>query len=132
VKLVSNVSTLIQGVDWDIRCISLCRPTKSEILLKQLVGRGLRTAPGKDECVILDHSDTTMKLGFVTDIEHYELNDGKERVNLKTRERLPKPCPKCAMLDIVILREVRDVFRASNNFIFIVVRCSRPMYWTVA
>ena len=36
----------------------------------QIIGRGLRTAEGKDHCLILDHSDTTLRLGFVTDIHH--------------------------------------------------------------
>lgn len=77
--VVCNVGTLTTGVDWDVRCISLVRPTRSEMLYVQIIGRGLRTAPGKDDCLILDHSDTTLRLGFVTDILHEELDDGKKR-----------------------------------------------------
>jgi DNA repair protein RadD len=72
--VVCNVGTLTTGVDWDVRCISLVRPTKSEMLYVQIIGRGLRTAPGKTDCLILDHSDTTLRLGFVTDIHHTELD----------------------------------------------------------
>lgn len=99
-EVVANVGVLTTGVDWDVRCIVLARPTKSEILFTQIIGRGLRTAPGKDSCLILDHSDTHLKLGFVTDIHHEALNDGKPNESA-TRERdepLPKECPSCAYL----------------------------------
>lgn len=99
-KVVCNVGTLTTGVDWDVRCIVIARPTKSEMLYTQIVGRGLRTAPGKQDCLILDHSDTTLRLGFVTDIHHDKLDDGAERQPKKPEERvrLPKECPKCAYL----------------------------------
>ena len=83
--VVCNVGTLTTGVDWDVRCISLVRPTRSEMLYVQIVGRGLRTAPGKDDCLILDHSDTTLRLGFVTDILHESLDDGKKKKKAEPR-----------------------------------------------
>src|SRR3954454_16177367 len=79
IKVVCNVGTLTTGVDWDVRCIILARPTRSEILYVQIIGRGLRTADGKDDCLILDHSDSTLRLGFVTDIHHEKLDDGRHR-----------------------------------------------------
>lgn len=100
VKVVCNVGVLTTGVDWDVRCIILARPTKSEILYTQMIGRGLRKAQGKDLCLILDHSDTTLKLGFVTDIHHDELDDGKKTSAAKKEreEPLPKECIKCHFL----------------------------------
>ena len=107
VEVVCNVGVLTTGVDWDVRCIILARPTKSEILYTQMIGRGLRTANGKDHCLILDHSDTTLRLGFVTDIHHDELDDGKKKQAKKQekKERLPKECPKCAFLKPVGVRK---------------------------
>jgi DNA repair protein RadD len=49
-------------------CIVDARPTKSEIRFVQTIGRGLRTAPGKDKLVILDHAGNHLRLGMVTDI----------------------------------------------------------------
>ena len=97
VKIVCNVGTLTTGVDWDVRCIILARPTKSEILYTQIIGRGLRTAEGKKDCLILDHSDTTLRLGFVTDIHHDKLDSGEKKAKRETvkPERLPKECSKC-------------------------------------
>lgn len=99
-KIVANIGTLTTGVDWDVRCLILARPTKSEMLFVQIIGRALRTAPGKDHALILDHSDTTARLGFVSDIHHEHLNGGKMDQN-KAAPRsppLPKPCPACAYL----------------------------------
>lgn len=104
VKVAVNVGTLTTGIDWDVRCISLARPTKSEILFVQMMGRGLRTADGKQDLLIFDHSDTHQRLGFVTDIDHDELDMGKPG---KTRHGkctkvenvlLPTCCPTCVAL----------------------------------
>lgn len=98
-KIVCNVGTLTTGVDWDVRCIILARPTKSEMLFVQIVGRGLRTAEGKDHCLLLDHSDNHLRLGFVTDIIHDKLHDGTKAVNGNVEKiNLPKKCPKCLYL----------------------------------
>lgn len=101
VKVVCNVGVLTTGVDWDVRCIILARPTKSEMLYTQIIGRGLRTAEGKDHCLILDHSDTVMRLGFVTDIHYDNLLSGEKGASKSVREKetpLPKECPICTAL----------------------------------
>jgi superfamily II DNA or RNA helicase len=100
IKVVCNVGCLTTGIDWDVRCIILARPTKSEMLFVQMIGRGLRTAQGKDDCLILDHSDNHTRLGFVTDIHHDELDDGKPRPKAEPKpvETLPKKCPNCTFL----------------------------------
>lgn len=98
-KVVCNVGTLTTGVDWDVRCIIFARPTKSKMLFVQIAGRGLRTAPGKDACIFLDHSDNHLRLGFVTDIHADKLDDGRSNsVEVQDRIALPKKCPKCAFL----------------------------------
>jgi superfamily II DNA or RNA helicase len=99
VEIICNVGVLTTGFDADVRCIILARPTKSEILYTQMIGRGLRQATGKDHCLILDHSDTTLRLGFVTDIHYDYLDAGtKNKSTNKSKELLPKECPKCAFL----------------------------------
>jgi superfamily II DNA or RNA helicase len=98
VQVICNVGVLTTGFDADVRCIILARPTKSEILYVQMIGRGLRTAKGKADCLILDHSDTTMRLGFVTDIGSNRLHDGSSRPATEKTAPLPKECPQCAFL----------------------------------
>ena len=99
IEVVVNVGCLTTGVDWDIRCIILARPTKSEMLYVQMIGRGLRIAEGKIDCLVLDHSDTTLRLGFVTDIHHDELDDGTPAsTREKQRKPVPAECPSCHFL----------------------------------
>jgi DNA repair protein RadD len=100
-RVVCNVGTLTTGIDWDVRCISMCRPTKSDMLFVQIIGRGLRTAPGKDHCLILDHSDNHARLGFVTDIDvsYTKLKEGKAPSAERTDSiALPKECNQCGFL----------------------------------
>lgn len=94
---IVNVGTLTTGVDADIRCIVLARPTKSEMLHVQIIGRALRTAPGKTDALILDHADNHARLGFVTDIHHDRLLEGKDRTVTRKEqgEAMPKECTAC-------------------------------------
>lgn len=105
-KIICNVGVLVAGFDSDVRCIIYARPTKSEIRWQQTLGRGLRTAEGKDKCLIFDHSGTVHRLGFPCDIDYCSLKsktDGmdateKKRVEKEKKEKLPKECPKCKFL----------------------------------
>ncbi|ELL2392789.1 DEAD/DEAH box helicase [Klebsiella pneumoniae] len=101
-KVIVSVGVLVAGFDSDVRCIIYARPTKSEIRWLQALGRGLRTAPGKDACLIFDHSGTVHRLGFPDAIEYDELpskNDGMRgaaaREAKEREEKLPKECPEC-------------------------------------
>jgi len=102
-KVICNVGVMTTGVDLPfVSCLILARPTRSEMLFVQIVGRGLRPAQGKEDCLILDHSDTTARLGFVTDIHHEKLDDGAKRQGggdkKEKKEPLPKACPSCTYL----------------------------------
>jgi superfamily II DNA or RNA helicase len=97
--VVCSVNTMILGIDWKIKCLIWACPTKSEMKYVQGTGRGLRTDEGKDECLILDHSDNTLRLGFVDSIHHAELNTGKKPLAASVSPiRLPKECPQCTFL----------------------------------
>ncbi|KAK6440295.1 GPI inositol deacylase [Oleoguttula sp. CCFEE 5521] len=54
-QVLLNVGVFVEGTDIPmIDCVLLARPTKSSNLLLQMIGRGLRTYPGKQNCLILD------------------------------------------------------------------------------
>ncbi len=113
IKVIVNIGCMTTGTDLPfVSCIILARPTKSEMLYVQIVGRGLRTDDGKEDCLIFDHSDTTVRLGFVTDIHHDELDDGKlSRSKSKTQERekpLPKECGMCGRIKPVGVHKCPD------------------------
>lgn len=53
--VISNAQLLSTG--WDepcVDCVFICRPTKSFSLFSQMVGRGTRIHPGKDNLLVLD------------------------------------------------------------------------------
>ena len=51
-----NVEILTTGSNIpSIDCVALMRATTSSVLVVQMVGRGLRTHPGKSDCLILDY-----------------------------------------------------------------------------
>lgn len=65
-RCLVTVLALATGFDVpDVDCIVWCRPTKSPVLYVQGAGRGLRPAGGKTDCLWLDFSDTTERLGPV-------------------------------------------------------------------
>jgi DNA repair protein RadD len=100
-QVVVNIGCLTMGVDWPfVSCIVLARPTKSEMLYVQIIGRGLRNHPGKVNCLILDHSDTSVRLGLVDEIEFTELDDGSpKKPSKKERDKpLPKECGMCGCI----------------------------------
>ena len=93
-RIICNVGTLTTGFDRDVRCIIDAKPTKSEILFVQTIGRGLRTANGKDKLIVLDHAGNHLRLGMVTDIHHEHLDDGepkkgRRRAIARDRRRFP-------------------------------------------
>jgi superfamily II DNA or RNA helicase len=102
IHLIVSIGTMTTGVDIpSVTCIVYARPTKSEILYVQSIGRGLRTFPGKTHLTILDHSDTTLRLGTVDMIRHESLLSGvkgKSASEDKEVLLLPKECPQCQMV----------------------------------
>jgi superfamily II DNA or RNA helicase len=87
--VVVNIQTLTAGVDWNVRCLVLARPTKSEMLYVHTVGHALRRVEGRGVAIILDHSDSTQRLGFVTDIAYDQLDVGKPGKQAKAEHKAP-------------------------------------------
>jgi len=66
-QLVTNCEVLTEGFDQpDLSCVVMLRPTTSWALYMQMVGRGTRIAPGKDDCIIIDVVDNTAKHSLAT------------------------------------------------------------------
>jgi hypothetical protein len=59
-KVIVNVGVLTEGFDEpSVEAIILAKPTRSALLYTQIVGRGTRIFPGKENCIIIDIADTT-------------------------------------------------------------------------
>lgn len=88
-QVLTNVGVLTEGFDDpEVSCVAMARPTKSEALYVQCVGRGMRLASGKKDCIVLDFVDLSA-MNLVTlpslvgapvdlDFEGRELLEGAE------------------------------------------------------
>lgn len=86
-KYLVNVSVLTTGFDAPhVDVIAILRPTESNSLYQQIVGRGLRLEKGKTDCFILDYT------GMGHDIYTPEIADKRPH-----KESVPVsvPCPSC-------------------------------------
>lgn len=65
--VVTNCGIYTEGFDCpEVSCIVIARPTKSQTLYVQMIGRGTRNHPGKDNCVILDVVGASMRHDLCT------------------------------------------------------------------
>jgi superfamily II DNA or RNA helicase len=88
-EVVCNVGVLTEGFDLcDIGCIALVRPTRSLGLFRQMIGRGLRPAPGKSDVLILDHSGGVHRHGRPDDPIQWTLHADKRAANAAHAARL--------------------------------------------
>ena len=66
VEVLVNVAKMTTGVDIpDIRTVFLCRPTASDILFAQMVGRGARRADGMESFNIVEFTDNVVRFEHV-------------------------------------------------------------------
>lgn len=59
IRVITNAAVLTEG--WDepsVDCVLMCRPTRSKVLYTQIIGRGTRLYPGKQDCLIVDFADS--------------------------------------------------------------------------
>lgn len=86
-RYLVNVSVLTTGFDAPhVDVIAILRPTESNSLYQQIVGRGLRLAPEKKDCYVLDYT------GMGHDIYAPEISDKRPA---KDTVPVEVPCPRC-------------------------------------
>lgn len=86
-KYLVNVSVLTTGFDAPhVDVIAILRPTESNSLYQQIVGRGLRLSDDKKDCYILDYT------GMGHDIFTPEISDKRPA---KDTVAVQVPCPVC-------------------------------------
>jgi DNA repair protein RadD len=102
IQIIVNCQVFTEGVDVpDIGCVVLARPTKSLPMYLQMVGRGMRTIPGKTDCILIDHAGAVYEHGFVHEVTEWELSTTDKTTNKKQEERKrkesePITCPMCS------------------------------------
>jgi DNA repair protein RadD len=67
-RCVVNNNVLTTGFDFPaLDCIGVLRATESPVLWVQMLGRGTRPAPGKEDCLVLDFARNSRRLGPIND-----------------------------------------------------------------
>jgi superfamily II DNA or RNA helicase len=102
IQVLCNVMVAAYGFDVPtIDCIVLARPTKSIPLHLQMLGRGLRPSPGKEHCMMLDHSGNVTRLGTAEDdyewclSADYRVQDSGRFQKGGERKDKPVTCQQC-------------------------------------
>jgi len=118
-QVLVSVDVVSEGFDLpQVSCAILLRPTKSEGLYMQQVGRILR--PQKDKvAIVLDHVNNTREHGFVDDVRHWSLDakakskrDNQKAPSVTVCEncfatyRPQRACPQCGFVKEKAIRKI--------------------------
>lgn len=100
VRALVNVNVLTTGFDApQTDLIALLRPTGSAGLYVQMVGRGLRLAPGKRDCLVLDFGNNVRRHGPIDQIKpRRSRKQGGDDDDVASGVAPVKECPQCASL----------------------------------
>lgn len=103
-QVLCNCSLISEGFDLpEIGCVVMARPTASRALYRQQIGRAMRPAAGKTECILLDNAGNYGRHGDPLADEMYTLADGVRVAERPTPTKICKGCfavlpaatPKC-------------------------------------
>ncbi len=119
-SVVTSCNLLTEGFDLpSLDAIVMSRPTKSKALYIQMVGRGLRTNPGKENCIIFDFTDKHHNINNIISLEitipkacikKDDTSVDVPRVDLKSLDRTPT---------ITVEKEVDKEFNVFGDIKFI-------------
>lgn len=103
IRILISVEKLAKGFDVpDVGCVIDARPLRKSLSTAiQMWGRGLRCAPGKSDCILLDFTRNIVR--FMSDFEDVYFNgfsslDASEKLDAKARddqEYTASGCPAC-------------------------------------
>ena len=94
-QILCSVDVVSEGTDVPaVACAILLRPTMSEALYLQQVGRILRPQPGKI-AIVLDHVGSTVRHGFVDDARDWSLDSKPKRQRASEPAPSVRQCPMC-------------------------------------
>jgi len=92
--VLCNCGIVSEGFDLPaIECVQVVRPTKSLSMWLQIVGRGLRIAPGKEYTIIIDHTKNWNLLGLPDEDREWSLEPVS--IDDATRRFLHIACTIC-------------------------------------
>lgn len=103
IRCLTNANVLTTGFNAPgVDLIAMLRPTKSAGLYVQIVGRGCRLAPGKEDCLVLDFAGNIARHGPIDAIKPKRPKAGEDG------EAPTKVCPECNSVVHAAVRECPD------------------------
>ncbi len=106
IKYLANINVFSEGFNVpDVDCIVLLRPTASTAMYYQQVGRGLRLASGKENCLILDFAGNIQTHG---PIDLIDISSTGIKKTVTDRDAPAKVCPFCSSILAASYRECPD------------------------
>ncbi len=103
IRALASMGVLTTGFNAPaVDLIALLRPTKSAGLYVQMVGRGTRLSPGKENCLVLDFAGNVRRHGPIDLVRPRRPGDGNGR------EAPTKVCPECDSIIALSATECPD------------------------
>lgn len=125
-KYIVSVGTLTTGFDAPhVDLIAVLRATESPGLLQQIIGRGLRLFPGKEDCLVLDYAENIERHGLHSDLfmPDIRVKGGKN----DDVEVLPAECESCGFINEFTARPNPDRLPVDANGYFLSLAGERIM-----
>jgi superfamily II DNA or RNA helicase len=96
IDYLCNVQVVERGTDIPrIGCVQLCTAIGSLVRFRQMIGRGSRVHPEKQDCVVLDHGGSIQRHGFFEDDPHWSLDITTKDAG-EQGQRPTIACPRCS------------------------------------
>ena len=123
VQVLCNCALLIEGFDSpSVSCITLARPTRSGSLYTQMIGRGTRLHPGKEDCLVVDVCDSSKRCSLVTLPSllglppTFDLHGGSVTAAAEEMENLREKYPTLNLSELTDLSKIKPFIESIDLF----------------
>jgi len=105
IQAVTNCDILTTGFNHPgVDLLAVLRPTQSTGLYVQMAGRGMRVAPGKQNCIVLDFAGNIERHGPIDLVQPFKIGGDGGGMGAPPM----KTCPTCKSVILAGLRECPD------------------------
>lgn len=109
IRAVTNVNVLTTGFDAPATdLLAFLRPTQSLGLYMQMAGRAMRTAPGKENGLVLDYAGNVMRHGPVDAVNVQDAPGRAKDPDAEKGDIPAKTCPECKSILFIAAMECPD------------------------
>lgn len=116
IKYIVNVAVLTVGFDAPhIDVVALLRATESAGLFQQIIGRGLRLSPNKNDCLILDYAENIDRHCPDGDLFNPKIQTFG---GAKSEEFLEQKCPECDHINMFSYRKNEGGYKINEDGYF--------------